>query len=104
MFLLLIAQVFTDININSGIFTARSELRKVLCLAPSVCGFCLCMKYLGNRWTDLHQIHTEDVFGSSLGEFEVQGQRSKVKVTGDKNGIFRPFRRPACGLCLAKHL
>jgi len=29
--------------------TARSELRKVLFLAPSVCVFCLCMKYLGNR-------------------------------------------------------
>ena len=28
----------------------------------------------------------------------------KVKVTGDKNSIFRPFRRPACGLCLVKHL
>jgi len=25
------------------------------------------MKYLGNRWTDLRQIHTEDVFGPSLG-------------------------------------
>jgi len=23
---------------------------------------------------------------------------------GQKNGIFRPFRRPACGLCLEKHL
>jgi len=29
--------------------------------------FCLCMKYLGNRWTDLRHIHTEDVFGPSLG-------------------------------------
>ena len=28
----------------------------------------------------------------------------KVKVTWDKNGIFRPFPRPACGLCLVKHL
>jgi len=24
--------------------------------------FCLCMKYLRNRWADLRQIHTEDVF------------------------------------------
>ena len=29
--------------------------------------FCLCMKYLGKRWTDLLQTHTEDVFGPSLG-------------------------------------
>jgi len=28
------------------------------------------------------------------------GQMSKVKDTRDKNDIFRPFRRPACGLCL----
>ena len=35
-------------------------------------------------------------------EFECQGERSKVKVTRDKKGIFRPFRRPACGLLLVK--
>jgi len=29
------------------LITARSELRKILFLAPSVCGFCLYMKYLG---------------------------------------------------------
>ena len=28
-------------------------------------------------------------------EFEGQGQRSKVRSSGTKNGIFRPFRRPA---------
>jgi len=33
-------------------------------LAPWL--FCLCMKYLGNCWTDLRQIHKEDVFGPSL--------------------------------------
>ena len=31
------------------VITTRSQLRKVLFLAPSVCVFCLCMKYLGNR-------------------------------------------------------
>ena len=64
--------------------------------------FCLCMKYLRNRWTDLHQIHTEDVFGPSLG----RGWRSqsKIKVTRDKSVIFQPFRRLACGFCLVKHL
>jgi len=63
-------------------------LRKVLFLAPSVCFFSLCMKYFGNRWTDLRQIHMEDVFGPSLGR--VWRSRSKVKVIRDKNGIFRP--------------
>jgi len=63
--------------------------------------FCVCMKYLGNRWTDLRQIHTEDVFRPSLG-------RLKVSVKGQghqwQNGIFRPFWRPACGLCFVKHI
>jgi len=51
--------------------------------------FCLCMKYFGNRWIDLHQIHTEDMFGPSLERV----WRSKIKVTRDKNGIFQPFQR-----------
>jgi len=56
----------------------------------AVCDFfCLCMKYLWNCWTDLHQIHSEDVFGPSLGR--VWRSRSKVKVARDKNGIFGPF-------------
>jgi len=49
------------------------------------------MKYLGNRWTDLRQIHTEDVLVPRLDKFEGQCERSKVKVTRDKNGIFGPF-------------
>jgi len=64
--------------------------------------FCLCVKYLGNCWTDLHQIHTADMFGPSLRG--VWRSRSKVKVTRDKNVIFRPFWQPVCGLRLAKHL
>jgi len=63
--------------------------------------FCLCMKYLWNRWTDLRQIHMKDVFGPSLGG--PWGSRSKVKVTRDKTE-FWSFRRSACGLCLVKHL
>jgi len=47
------------------VVTARSELRKVLFLALSVTLFCLYIKYLGNLWTDLRQIH-RDVFGPSL--------------------------------------
>jgi len=54
-------------------------------LAPSVCGFLFV--YFGNRWTDLHQIHVEDVFGSLLGWV----WRSKVKVTGTKKQHFLPF-------------
>jgi len=48
------------------VFTARSELRKVLFLALSVT-FYLCLKYPGNHKTDLRQIYREDVFGPSLG-------------------------------------
>ena len=47
-------------------FTARSELRKVLFFALSVI-FLFVYENLGNRWTDLRQIHREDVFGPSLG-------------------------------------
>jgi len=36
------------------------------------------------RRTDLHQIHTGDVFGLRSDDFECQGQKSKVKVTRDK--------------------
>jgi len=51
--------------------------------------FCLCMKYLGNRRTDLRQIHRKDVFSPDRsGELECQGQTSKIKVTRDKKGIF----------------
>jgi len=68
--------------------TACSELRKVLFLAQSVCGFLLCMKYLGNCWVDLRQIHMEVVFGPSLGRV----WRSKFKVTRDKKtSFFGPF-------------
>jgi len=45
----------------------------------SVVFFSLCMKYLGNRWMDLRQIHTEDVSGLSLG---VWRSRSNVKRQG----------------------
>ena len=72
------------------VFTACSELRKVLFLAPSV--FCLCTKYLGNRQTDLRQIHTEDVCYHMLGG--VGRSRSKVKGQchkGQTTAIFGSF-------------
>ena len=56
---------------------ARSELHKVLFWRSVT--FCLCMKYLGNRWTDLRQIHMEDVFGPSLGKFEGQGHQGQKR-------------------------
>ena len=80
---------YTGILINSPCITFAAAFYCILCtvrvmcvsacyhtqrtaegsvfLAPSVCVFCLCMKYLRNRWMDLRQIHTEDVFGPSLG-------------------------------------
>ena len=33
----------------------------------------LCVIYLGNRWTDLRQIHTEDMFGFSSLKVKVKG-------------------------------
>jgi len=44
--------------------------------------FCLCVKYLGKRWTDLCRIHREDLLGPSLGW--VWMSRSKVKFTRDR--------------------
>ena len=35
----------SSLDFQQFIFTARSELRKVLFMAPPVCGFCLSMKY-----------------------------------------------------------
>ena len=43
---------------------------------------CLLLKCLWNSWTDLRQIHREDVLGPSLRP--VWMSRSKVKVTRDK--------------------
>jgi len=83
------------------IITARCELRKVVFLAPS-CSlwvfFCLCMKYLGNRWTDLRQIHREDVFGPSLGRTSL-----KVKVKGAKFTLRRSLALAYIGSVTARH-
>ena len=66
--------------------------------AISLSCFCLCTKYHRNCWTDLRQIHTEDMFGPSLSR--VWG--SEINVTRDKNGIFRPFWQPPCGYVLRR--
>ena len=59
-------------------------------LIPSVCGdFFVCVwSILGNPWTDLRQIPTEDVFGPLLGQ--LWRLRSKVNVTRDKMAFFGP--------------
>ena len=57
-------------------------------LAPSVCGFCLCVKYLGSRLTDLCQIHMEDMFGPVVPRSdEFEGQRHQRQ----KMAFFSPF-------------
>jgi len=82
---------------------ARSEVRKVLFLALSV------------TFLFVYEISREPPNGFAPNS---QGRRVwflawknlkvKVNVKGQghhgQNGIFRPFRRPACGLCLVKRL
>jgi len=63
--------------------------------------FCLCIKYiLGTT----EQICAEFTWKTCLVPHSdrFEGQRSRSPRT--KSGIFHPFRRPACGLCLLKHL
>jgi len=58
--------------------------------------FCLWINYLGNRWTDLRQVHSEDVFGPSLGR--VWMSRSKIKVTRDKNALCTSITHSSDGM------
>jgi len=70
-----------------GVFTARSELRKVLFVALSVTflfACCLCMKYLGNHWRIWAKFTRKTCLVPCSDEFKCQGQRSKVKITRDK--------------------
>ena len=71
------------------VFTAHSELQKVIFLVQSVCVFLL-----------VYEISLEPLNGPRLDEFE--GERSRSQ--GEKNGIFQPFWRPACGLFLVKRV
>jgi len=70
------------------IILARSELRKVLFLVSSVCGFLFVYEMSLEPLNSLCQIHMEDVFFPCSDEFEGQGQRSKAKVTRDKKQHF----------------
>jgi len=85
---------------------ARSELRKVLFLAPSVCGFLFVYEI---SWQPLNGFvpnsqgrRVRSLARTSL-KVKVKGQRSRSPLT-KKPGIFRSFRWPACGLCLVKQL
>ena len=64
----------------SLLITTRSELRKFCFWRRQSVVFCLCMKYLGNCWTDLRQIRVQGVFGPSLGW--VWRSKSKIKSQG----------------------
>jgi len=68
--------------------TTRSELHKVLFLALSVT-FLFVYEISRELWMDLCQIHMEDVFGPSHGQFWMS--RSKVKITREKTSCFGPF-------------
>ena len=77
-----------------AIIVACSQLRKVLFLVPSVCVFCLCVKYLpetlngfapnshGRRVWSLIRIFLK---------VKVKVQRWRSRSPGTKNGIFRPM-------------
>ena len=67
----LIASFENLVHRMTQVFTTRSELRKVLFLMPSVCGFLFVYEISReplNSFVPLCQIHTEDVFGRSLGQ------------------------------------
>ena len=51
--------------------------------------FCLCRKYIRNRWMDLCQIRREDAYGPSLGR--VWTSRSKARSPETKKRGFGPF-------------
>ena len=68
-----------DLVSTSSYRTQWTAEGSVFCAVCLWC-FCLCIKFLGNRWTDLLQLHAEDVFGHSLGWF--WSSRSKVRGQG----------------------
>ena len=81
------------------IFTARSELRKVLFLAPSVCFFVEISREPLNEFApNSHGWRVRSLARTSL-KVKVRGQRSRSPGTTKRH--FRPFQRAACGLCLA---
>ena len=75
------------------IFTARSKLRKVLLLALSV------------TFLFVYEISREQLNGFAPNSHgRLVWSLARASSPGTKNGIFRPFPRPACGLCLVKQI
>jgi len=84
--------------------TGRSELRKILFFLALSVTFLFVYEMSRKQLNGFAPNSQGTCFIPSSDEFECQlGQRSKVKVTREKQH-FRPFRQPACGLCLVKHL
>jgi len=83
---------------TTQVVTARSELRKVLFLAPSICDFSfvyeICPEPLNGFALNSHRRGVWFLARTSL-KVEVKRQGHQ----GQKRH-FQPFRRPACGLCL----
>jgi len=80
------------ITIIVAIFTARSELRKVVFCHRQSVGFCV---WNFSETAERIAPNSHGRRGRRVGS--LARTSLKVKVTRDKN-IFRPFRRPACGL------
>ena len=98
-------------NYGTPTFNKPSQARSVIFLLHAVnCArfcfwrclllFCLGVKYLGNRANGFAP-NSQGRRVWSLA-WTVLMSRSKVKVIMDKNSIFRPFRQPACRLCLER--
>jgi len=77
------------------VFTARSELRKVLFLAPSVCGFCV-WNISGSIERICAKFTRKTCLVPRTDELEGQGQTSSWTGTKGQNGSFGPFG----GLCV----
>ena len=92
----------SQLNHHQSIFLTQWTAEGSVFSPFSLWVFSLSTKYLGNRWTDLRQIHTEDVFCPSRWQFGGQGQRSKV--TRDKNGIFSAFSAACVRFMFGKNI
>ena len=100
---LLIIRFAVDFLRMLTVITARSEIWKVLFLAPSVCVFLFVYEISPELLNDF----APDSRGRRV--LSLAWTRLKVKVKGQghkgqKRHFFRPFWWPVCGLCLVKHL
>jgi len=85
------------------VITTCSELQKVLFLVPSVCG----SLFVYEISRELLNIFAPNSHGGHVWSLAQTNLKVKVKCQGhrgQKMAFFRPFRQPACGLCLVKHL